>query len=447
MYKKYDVTYSEAQYRVQMLNMIRREKFDYILPNAMKNNNVDMLIHIIRRGSNDPLSIDMGAGHGVFVFTDIGTDRVERAIFGHVFTSISDETVYDYFGSACNMDKLYEHDVLSVGDEIREYIEQYDPKSIAINMSEDMSMIDSLSYYGFLKLKNILGEKYSDRLMSSEKVIGDFRANRTNTELVFYSRICEIQRKIVEKGLEKIKPGCTTMEEIKLYGEAKLLEWNLHPDDVSMIGPEVEKANIDGVIEEGDQYVFEQGDLIFWDWGFERINLNYGTDFKRTAYILKDGETELPEGIQNAWDNLIKFREIAKKSLKCGITGKEAMDKLIENAKKLGFKHMPFISGPEDVLDEIKKLDKSEVVFNVDFHTIGNAGTDFEVGTPIAPQRPYRSDEIIRENQLNAFEFFITQWIPEMNKWQIINHEDDLVLTRHGAQYIYPCQDKVILIK
>src|SRR5262245_4044960 len=62
-------------------NRIRREKFDKILPEVMRKNRVDMWIHVMREGSLDPFGAeDLGSTSGVFVFTDRGSDRIERAI-------------------------------------------------------------------------------------------------------------------------------------------------------------------------------------------------------------------------------------------------------------------------------------------------------------------------------------------------------------------------------
>ncbi len=64
-------------------NQIRREKFDIVLPEAMRKNNVDMWIHVMRIAIPDPFGAqELGSTSGVFIFTDRGGDRIERAILG-----------------------------------------------------------------------------------------------------------------------------------------------------------------------------------------------------------------------------------------------------------------------------------------------------------------------------------------------------------------------------
>lgn len=62
---------------------IRREKFDIVLPEVMRKSDVDMWIHVMRETIPDPFGAeDLGSTSGVFVFTDRGGDRIERAVLG-----------------------------------------------------------------------------------------------------------------------------------------------------------------------------------------------------------------------------------------------------------------------------------------------------------------------------------------------------------------------------
>ena len=76
----------EAQHRWELMNQIRQEKFDLILPKVMRENGVDMWITVNREGFNDPLTEDFGEGYvssyGYYIFTDRGDDRIERAALG-----------------------------------------------------------------------------------------------------------------------------------------------------------------------------------------------------------------------------------------------------------------------------------------------------------------------------------------------------------------------------
>ncbi len=64
---------------VERNNQIRRDKFDVILPQVMRKNDIDMWIHVMREAIPDPFGTqELGSSSGVFIFTDRGGDRIER---------------------------------------------------------------------------------------------------------------------------------------------------------------------------------------------------------------------------------------------------------------------------------------------------------------------------------------------------------------------------------
>ncbi len=63
----------------EALRLMRNEKLDLILPGAMRDNNVDMWIHV--SSGADPMTQQFGQISGYLIFTDLG-DRIERAVFG-----------------------------------------------------------------------------------------------------------------------------------------------------------------------------------------------------------------------------------------------------------------------------------------------------------------------------------------------------------------------------
>ena len=54
-------TINEFRSRLERLDLIRREKFDFSLPRAMRDNKIDMWIHVVQHGNPDALAKDLGA--------------------------------------------------------------------------------------------------------------------------------------------------------------------------------------------------------------------------------------------------------------------------------------------------------------------------------------------------------------------------------------------------
>ena len=48
----------KSKQRYEMLRLIRHEKFDLILPGALRDNNVDKWIHVVDSGKKDTLALD-----------------------------------------------------------------------------------------------------------------------------------------------------------------------------------------------------------------------------------------------------------------------------------------------------------------------------------------------------------------------------------------------------
>jgi hypothetical protein len=154
----------EAQKRWEVMNQIRQEKFDLILPEVMRENRVDMWITVNREGFDDPLTEDFGKGYvgtyGYYIFTDRGGERIERAVLGVGTALVEDNGAYDIFGSP---------------EELKAFVEERDPQTIALNYSRNIGAADGLSYTSYQKLAEELGARYSERFVSAEKLASDFR--------------------------------------------------------------------------------------------------------------------------------------------------------------------------------------------------------------------------------------------------------------------------------
>jgi len=175
-------------------NQIRREKFDIVMPEAMRKNNVDMWIHIMRESIPDPFGTeDLGSASGVFVFTDRGDDRIERAVLGRRWGATQRERgegeinflencgAYDIIRNPVFVKEpvsnpTTEYDFRFKG--LREFVEARNPKCIAVNYRENLGpwptsrrVNDGISLTDYRLLVQELGEKYASRLVSSEYVM------------------------------------------------------------------------------------------------------------------------------------------------------------------------------------------------------------------------------------------------------------------------------------
>lgn len=171
-------------------------------------------------------------------------------------------------------------------------------------------------------------------------------------------------------------------------------------------------------------------------------------DYKRWAYILREGEKDLPEGVQHVWDQAVEVREVLRKTIKSGLTALETLKKVNKAVEDAGFISTPFTDTAKDKEIIASLGDSEKAGFSIDCHCVGNTGnSEVAVGPSVVPFRKDRAHLKIQPNNLIAFEFNIHSWIPEWGKRLMINLKENALVTKRGVEALYPRQEKIILIR
>lgn len=413
----------EARRRWNNLNEIRREKFDLILPEVMRENKIDMWIIACREGIFDPLYKFLGEGYvahnGYYIFTDRGGDRIERSVLGIDGYLLEEGKAYDYFGSEA---------------ELKEFVGKRDPLRIGLNMSKDIGRADGLSYTQRMELAQILGKKYESRFVSAEKLASDFRSRHTTGELAVFGEAGNFSYTIAERALsnEVITPGKTTLADVAWWMMEQLHKNNL---ESSFGMPSVYVTGPDGILATSSERIIQRGDILMIDWGVGLMG--YYTDMKRIAYVLKEGETKLPAGISNAFDQAVKARSVVKGAIKAGFTAQQNMDRIYSALEQNGFIRMREFNKPGS-------SDKTDVMIGC--HAVGDWGHGS--GPSIAHFNPVQLTYMIRPTNLLSIELFAYTQMPEWSGKKLrIPLEDDAVVTERGVEWIYPVNQRIILVK
>ena len=136
----------EARRRWEMQRQIRLDKFEQVLPQAMRANGIDMWIVAVKENHIDPLWEDLGRGYisgmGYYVFTDRGADRIERAALGPDGYLVEESGAYDIFAAASTLTA---------------FVKERNPRKIGVNMSDEIGPADGLSHSMFQHLVKTLG--------------------------------------------------------------------------------------------------------------------------------------------------------------------------------------------------------------------------------------------------------------------------------------------------
>ena len=412
----------EARRRWERMCQIRAEKFDLVLPGAMHDNDLDMWIVVMREGLLDPMWEALGRGYvgdwAYYVFTDRG-ERAERAALGVSGYMLEQCGVYDHFGSAASL---------------AEYVAERDPERIGVNMAASIGGADGLSHTSYLHLREVLGAPYADRLVSAERFVSDFRATRTATEIAAFAEAGEMSREIAETAFsnEVITPGVTTLEDVAWWMWDQLLARGL---DSSFDMPSVYITGPTGIEASSSDRIIQRGDLLMIDWGVGF--LDFYTDMKRVAYVLRDGEIEPPAGIRHAFERAMQVRDIMKASIKPAPTAQEAVDATWAAIEAAGFNRIDFNQPTEDP-------DVTDVVIGP--HSVGNWGHGF--GPSLAFFNPTRLTYELRPGTLISVELFAYTANPDWDGAKVrIPLEDDAVVTERGVEWLYPVTRRILVIK
>lgn len=412
----------EAKTRSEMMNLIRQEKLDIILPQAMRENNIDMWIIVQKFGHLDPLSEDVGGESpsdkwsegkflGYLVFTDRGGERIERAALG----VRADSNLYDIFGKT---------------EDLRKFVEERDPKRIAVNMSERVGVADGLSYTCYLSLVKALGEKYATRLVSSEKLVCDFRSRRVSSEIALFQKVSELTAHLMERALsnEVIIPGKTTLGDVGWWiaDQLKALGHKPSPGFPYVIYPKSISSK---------NYIIQRGDLLSMDEGLPIMN--FSCCIKRIAYVLREGETDLPPSIKEAFEHGLRVREIIRKNVKPGRKGIDTLEILYRKIEEAGYQR-------QEVEDQVSESASIEV--NIGWHSVGHQSHG--AGPAIWTEKPLRREMLLKPSHFMAFEFFIYMPLPEWEGKKFrLGLEDDVIITDNGVEWLYPPIEKIHLIR
>ncbi len=449
-----------ARERAEILHLIRKEKLDLILPGAMRDNNVDMWIHVVRDGDPDPMRAHFGAISGYAIFTDRGGDRIERALFG----GGGHPDLFDIFGSreiSMAIDGYdYRTQDFSVYDELRAFVAERDPEVIAVNTSDWLAIADGISHSQYVKLERILRPEYTSRIVSAESVITDFRVRRVQREIVALSNALEAHRQILERALsnEVIEPGVTTLGEIGWWVREEFAKRDLDSGNgmgvsiprilYSAVSDPIDPPDVRWWIHH-DDYVIQRGDFLTFDVGVRYLDY-FSTDYKRNAYLLREGEQTVPESIQHAYDQAIAARPIIREQIQVGKTAEQTLTDIVAALEAADYIYTPFTDiGTEDYTRIQEALINEERSgFSIDLHSQGNnSGSLVTVGPSVAPFRLDRSHLIIQENNFFSFEYMVHTNLPERPGFPVsINIEGNHIVTSRGVEYLHPPNERILLI-
>jgi len=324
-------------------------------------------------------------------------------------------------------------------------IEEKDPGMIALGIEENPDLADALS-------------GYSSRLASHDNLRNRWIEYRTPEQIKAYKTIVDITHDILAEAFSNkaITPDVTTTSDVDWWVKQKVADLGL--DDVFgptvMVWRSMEENKKYGDPETdfridvppycGNNNIIRRGDMLSCDFGIRYLGI--ATDIQQVGYVLKEGETDVPDGLKEAIRRCNRLQDILAAEFQEGRTGNEILFAALEKANA------------ESLRPEIYCHSMGAYVYRYGMKggilsqrtasfgpSVGSEGHFDEDGN----QLPTRRGEILlRHNTAYAMELDITHSIPEWGGQDLrLVLEEKVVYTKEGLIFPGGRQTEFYVIK
>jgi Xaa-Pro aminopeptidase len=223
------------------------------------------------------------------------------------------------------------------GDEqwraLRALIVERNPRTVTINLSRTWAFADGFSAGEYLAMREAMGPQIVARLKSTEALAVELIASRLPEEEAVFRRMQEVVWGIIDTAFSNavITPGVTRTQDVVWWMRQRVNDLGLG----SWFQPSVSVQRMGATEEQlGDNPVIQRGDVLHCDFGLVAYRLN--TDTQHMGYVLREGETDVPLGIQRALWNSNKLQDIVMSELRAGRTGNEILRASLEVMRATG---------------------------------------------------------------------------------------------------------------
>ncbi len=311
--------------RAEVKNRWLKSRLEIVLPKIMKREGFDMWIVVSREYNEDPVIMTLlpdpmmyARRRTILVFNLKEDGSLERLV-------LSRYDIKDFYEGAWDPDKEEQYDCSA------RVVNERDPKSIGINVSETFGFGDGLTHGEYSLMVAVLGDVYTARMRGAERLAVGWLERRTKEEIDAYLGIVEITHAIVAEAFSSrvIHPGITTTDDIVWWMRQKMLDLGLR----AWFQPSVDIQAPDQKYDKEDKRkLIQPGDLLHCDIGFYYLGL--ATDIQQNAYVLKAGESDAPGGLKAVLADANRLQDIHAEAMVVGRTGNQILKTALKKARQ-----------------------------------------------------------------------------------------------------------------
>ena len=406
------------------------KRYEMLLP-MMRERGIGMWIVVNEEFHDDPLTEYVApprphvGGRDIFVFIDAGDEGLRRM----ALTGYQEENVARFF----ELPRLSPDPALrrSTVEVLRDLYEEYRPGKIALGIGGRRGMTRSLTHESYVYLSEAMGPEATGRFMSAADLIDEYLNTRIPEELPHYETLVHLTEVLARRALsnEVITPGVTTVGDIRrwLYDalwDNGVTTW--FQPDLRVQRRDVEEESSGSFLAVArEETVIERGDLVHLDFGISYMGLD--SDWQKMAYVLRDGESDVPDGLKRAMANTNALQDALIRASRPGLSGAEVYEATMAEMERQGIEAMIYS------------------------HPLGNHGHGMGASIDFRSAQSGSQDRAamrLRRGSYIAIELNTTTPIPEWDNEEVtIMGEDPAHLTDEGWVFFRPRQEEFYVIR
>ena len=316
-----------------------KERLDVNLAKVMRDHAVDMWVVSMREYNEDPVfralvspTAFAARRRTIYVFYDRGpAEGVERlALGGGSMGGLYEAYRTQRPTSTSQNAELWGR---AQWDLFGEVVRERDPRAIAVNISHEHNFANGLAAGEWEQMRAALGPELEPRVVRNPRLAIDYLALRVPSMTPVYRRLQGVVHEVISAAFSNIviTPGETTTDDVVWWMRQRVNDMGLH----TWFQPSVSVQRRGETTNElGESPVIQRGDVLHCDFGITAMRLN--TDTQHMAYVLREGETEAPLGLQRAFANANRLQDILLEKTKVGMTGNEVLHAVLAQMRSDG---------------------------------------------------------------------------------------------------------------
>ena len=303
-----------------------------------------------------------------------------------------------------------------------DFIKSQDFGTVAVNSSSTNAMADGLSFTQRQSIEEQLGD-LSERLVASTELVYEWLSIKLPEEVEILRKAAQLTADWQIEAYKQVIPGTSTDADIAKFLKQKMAEYGV----TDAWAPD-QNPNVNSGPDRGHSHatnkVIMPGDVIQIDFGI-KVYDRWVSDIQRFAYVLKEGETELPEDIAHYWASGKAGNRGALAAMKPGVKGVD-----VDRAQRI-----------------LMEKAGSEYVMWSTGHPVGYVAHDVGPNLGGSQQSHVRpaSQKELKAGMTFAFDGFHAWKLPDGNI-KTISVEEMAVVKENGAEYLIEPQEEMILI-